>query len=85
MVEYRPEASTRWTQANEDPVRDLSLTVRGLKPDTVYEFRVASKNKAGVGEFSPSVKPTKAAEEPTGKASESAGDISLVRTDWQNF
>ena len=67
VVEYRAETSSRWTRANEEPVRDLDLVVRNLKPDTVYEFRVAAKNKAGVGEFSPSAKPTKGAEEPTGK------------------
>jgi len=72
IVEYRAETSSRWTRANEEPVRDLDLVVRNLKADTVYEFRVAAKNKAGIGAFSPSAKPTKGAEEPTGKTSESA-------------
>jgi len=67
VVEYRAETATRWTRANDEPVRDLDLVVRNLKPNTVYEFRVAAKNKAGIGAFSSSAKPTKGAEEPAGK------------------
>ena len=68
IVEYRAETATRWTRANDDSVRDLDLVVRNLKADTVYEFRVAAKNKAGIGAFSPSAKPTKGAEESAGKS-----------------
>jgi len=71
IVEYRAETATRWTRANDDPVRDLDLLVRSLKSDAVYEFRVAAKNKAGIGAFSSSAKPTKVTEEPTGKTPES--------------
>jgi len=71
IVEYRPETATRWTRANDldQPVRDLDLVVRNLKPDSAgtYEFRVAAVNKAGVGAFSASAKPSKGADEPTGK------------------
>ena len=67
VVEYRAETDTRWTR--DDPVRDLDLVVRNLRPDVVYEFRVAAKNKAGVGAFSTSAKPTKGAEEPAGNTS----------------
>jgi len=63
LVEYRADTATRWTRANDEPVRDLDLVVRNLKPDVAYEFRVAAKNKAGVGAFSASAKPTKGAEE----------------------
>ena len=70
IVEYRAETATRWTRANDEHVRDLDMVVRSLKPDTVYEFRVAAKNKAGIGEFSPSAKPTKGAEEPAGKSAQ---------------
>ena len=69
IVEYRPETATRWTRVSDEPVRDLDLVMRNLKPDVVYEFRVAAKNKAGIGAFSPSTKPTKGAEEPTGNTS----------------
>jgi len=71
IVEYRAETATRWTRANDEPVLDLDLVVRNLKPDVVYEFRVAAKNKAGLGAFSPSAKPTKGGEEPTGKTPQS--------------
>ena len=73
IIEYRAETATRWTQANDDVVRDLDHVVRSLKPDVVYEFRVAAKNKAGIGSFSPSSKPTKGAEEPAGKDFTSTG------------
>jgi len=66
IVEYRAETATRWTRVSDDPARDLDLVVRNLQSDTVYEFRVAAKNKAGVGAFSPSAKPSKAADEPAG-------------------
>ena len=68
LVEYRPETATRWTRATDDPVRDLELVVKNLRADTVYEFRVAACNKAGVGEFSASVKPSKPAQDTAGIA-----------------
>jgi hypothetical protein len=62
VLEYREEFG-KWTRASTDTVSGTDYTVRGLKADTTYEFRVAAKNKAGVGEFSGSSKSTKAAEQ----------------------
>ena len=62
IVEYREEFG-KWTRASADAVSGTDYTVRGLKSDTVYEFRVAAQNKAGVGEFSGSSKSTKAVEQ----------------------
>jgi len=59
IVEYRDEYG-KWTRA--DTVSGTEYIVRGLKSDTVYEFRVAAQNKAGVGEFSGNSKSTKAVE-----------------------
>ena len=44
-----------------------TYTVKGLKADMVYEFRVAAENRAGVGPSSESSSPVKA-EERIGKS-----------------
>jgi hypothetical protein len=49
VIEYREESLSKWTRATKDTVSKTSYTVTGLKKDTVYEFRVAAENKAGVG------------------------------------
>ena len=62
VVEYREEFG-KWTRASTDLVSGTDFTVRGLKSDSAYEFRVAAQNKAGVGEFSDSSKSAKAVEQ----------------------
>jgi len=65
IVECREE-SGKWTRPEADAVSGTEYVVRGLKADASYEFRVAAKNKAGVGEFSGSSKSTKAGEQMDG-------------------
>ena len=52
----------KWNRANKDTVSKTSYTVTGLKKDTIYEFRVAAENKAGVGPASEPSKPSAAKE-----------------------
>ena len=67
VVEYKIEGGYKWTKANDlESVSDCAYTVRGLKEEMVYEFRVSAENKAGVGPPSDSTKPT-LIEEPVGK------------------
>ena len=62
VIEYRAEGAFKWRRANVDHVPDRKYTVRGLEEDTLYEFRVAAENKAGVGPYSESTGPVKAEE-----------------------
>ena len=62
VIEYREEGLMKWTRANKDTVTKTSYTVTGLHKDTVYEFRVAAENKAGVGPASEPSKPQAAKE-----------------------
>ena len=41
---------------------ETAYAVKGLKPDTVYEFRVAAENRAGVGPASEPTAPVTAEE-----------------------
>ena len=59
------EGAFKWLTATPEPVPNTSFTVKGLKEDMVYEFRVAAHNKAGVGAFSNNSSPVKA-QEPIG-------------------
>ena len=65
VVEYRAEGAFKWLSATPEPAPNTSFTVKSLVEDTVYEFRVAAHNKAGVGAFSNNSSPVKA-EEPIG-------------------
>ena len=62
MVEYRAEGAFKWHSATDDNIRGTTYMVKGLDADTVYEFRVAAQNKAGVGPFSENTMPIKAEE-----------------------
>ena len=62
VLEYRNEFG-KWSRAWPETISETEFTVRGLKPDTAYEFRVAAQNKAGLGDFSGSSKSTKATEQ----------------------
>lgn len=65
-VEYREEGLFKWTRANRDNMDETKFTVKSLKENTVYEFRVAAENKAGTGAYSENTSPVKA-EERVGK------------------
>ena len=49
VLEHRIESGIKWVRATEDRIADTSYTLKGLKEDMVYEFRVSAENKAGVG------------------------------------
>jgi len=69
VVEYRVEGGFKWVKANDDEtVSETRYTVTGLISGTVYEFRVAAENKAGVGPASDPTAPVKAAEPVIGAA-----------------
>ena len=71
-VDCREEGLFKWTRANADNVAETKFTVKGLKENTVYEFRVAAENKAGTGAYSEATSPVKA-EEIVGEFSEQTG------------
>ncbi len=62
VVEYRVEGGFKWVRANEDNVAATEYTVKGLKKETNYEFRIAAENKAGVGPASDPTAPVQAKE-----------------------
>lgn len=66
IVEYCVEGSGNWDRPSTELIPDRDFVVRKLTTGASYEFRVAAKNKAGLGKFSSSTKPIKAAE-PLGK------------------
>ena len=68
IVEQRAEGAFKWSKASEDKVWHTHFTVEGLRPDSIYEFRVAAENRAGVGHFSEPTQPTRA-ESPVGECS----------------
>ena len=54
-------------QANKDEtVPQTKYTVKGLKEEQIYEFRIAAENKAGVGPASDPTAPIQV-KEPVGK------------------
>jgi titin len=60
VIEYRSEGTFRWTRANEENLPATYYTIKGLKMEDNYEFRVAAENRAGVGpasEPSASIRP----------------------------
>ena len=65
-IEYRVEGGYKWVQANKEHMPATYYTVKGLKEETLYEFRVAAENRAGVGPFCEPTMPTKVVE-PVGK------------------
>ena len=62
VIEYRVEGGFKWVKANADNVPALEYTVKGLKKDTNYEFRISAENRAGVGPASEPTAPVKAKE-----------------------
>ena len=60
IIEMRAAGEFNWTVANaRETVTKHSYTVRGLKPNAAYEFRVAAENKLGQGTFSESTSAVK--------------------------
>ena len=50
-IEMRSVGTYRWDMVNPtDRVTDLSHTIRGLRDETDYEFRVSAENRAGVSQ-----------------------------------
>ena len=50
----------KWQPATKDQIDSLQYTIKGLTKDTIYEFRVAAENKAGVGPASDPTAPVQA-------------------------
>ena len=52
VIEYRIEGGFKWLLANDtETVTQTKYTVKRLKENMEYEFRVAAVNKAGVGDY----------------------------------
>ena len=67
VLEYRAEGAFKWLPAYENkPNPECKYTIKGLKDDELYEFRVAAENKAGVGPCSDNSMQV-AAKEPVGE------------------
>jgi len=62
VIEHREEGLAKWTRATKDTISKTSYTVTGLTANSVYEFRVAAENKAGVGPPSEPSQPVAAKE-----------------------
>ncbi|ESO04852.1 hypothetical protein HELRODRAFT_191479 [Helobdella robusta] len=63
-VEMRPIGTFYWQNAHPTSVKDTSLTLQNLLPETDYEFRVMAENKAGLSNPSGTVRTQKYADEP---------------------
>ena len=62
VIEYRIEGGFKWKRATDTNVKDTRYTVKGLKFEQIYEFRVAAENKAGIGPMSDPTSPVEAKE-----------------------
>ena len=62
VVEHREEGLAKWTRATKENIGKTSYTVTGLTATSVYEFRVAAENRAGVGPASDPSQPVAAKE-----------------------
>ena len=52
IVEYKQVDRTRWTKVNLDVVSSTTLEITDLEMGSNHHFRVAAKNKIGVGPYS---------------------------------
>ena len=51
IVEYKKVASTSWSRVNLDVALGITLEITGLEIGSPYHFRVAAKNKVGIGGY----------------------------------
>ena len=65
VVEFRPEGAFKWITATDDIVNSR-YEVTGLEEGIKYDFRVAAKNKMGIGKHAECAMPVEA-KEPIGK------------------
>ncbi|XP_012644254.2 myomesin-2 [Microcebus murinus] len=49
-IDKREVQHTNWHEANPSPVKDTVFTVEGLMEGSLYEFKIAAANLAGIGE-----------------------------------
>ena len=49
IVDHKEVSSSHWNKVNLDVALGTTLEITGLKMETKYHFRVAAKNKVGVG------------------------------------
>ena len=52
IVDYQAVSSSHWSKVNLDVALGTSLEITGLEMGSKYHFRVAAKNKVGVGPYS---------------------------------
>jgi hypothetical protein len=52
VIQYRAGGSSRWVTYNDGTKTATSATIKGLRGSSGYLFRVAAKNKAGIGAYS---------------------------------
>ncbi|CAH1802732.1 unnamed protein product [Owenia fusiformis] len=62
MVEYKSQTAFSWNAAHKDTIDERSFTVKDLKEDKLYDFRVMAVNKAGTGPPAATAQPVKAKE-----------------------
>ena len=65
VLEYRAEGAFKWVKVMST-VPQPKFTITGLDVESLYEFRVAAENKAGVGPYSENTMPVQA-KEPIGE------------------
>ena len=51
-IEYREKGIEEWTALEREEPADTIAIITGLKPETLYEIRLAAGNENGFGEFS---------------------------------
>lgn len=52
IVEYSKNKGATWTRVSSVAFKSLSLTVKGFKSKTTYQFRVSARNDVGVSAYS---------------------------------
>ena len=51
-VQYKNSTQKTWKSIEIRPVTGVKHTISGLKPDTLYYFRIHAKNKVGTSPYS---------------------------------
>ena len=52
IVDHKKVSSSDWSKVNLDVALGTALEITGLEMGSKYHFRVAAKNKVGVGPYS---------------------------------